>query len=71
MKHKSIEKEFAVRERTLQVGQGKVRRQVAIVSLSSFRQLRAEAHFGQGSMVRFFLGEETNRSQRVLHFDVC
>ena len=71
MKHKSIEKKFEVRERTLQVGQGKVRRQVAIVSLSSFRQLRAEAHFGQGSMVRFFLSDETNRSQRILHFDVC
>ena len=71
MKHKTIEKEFEVRERTLQVGQGKVRRKVAIVSSSNFRQLRAEAHFGQGSMVRFFLGEETNRAQRVLHFDVC
>lgn len=70
MKHKSIEKEFEVHERTLQVGQGKVRRQVAVVSLSSFRQLRAEAHFGQISVVRFFLGDETNRSQRVLHFDV-
>ena len=71
MKHKSIEKEFTVRERILQVGQGKVRRKVAIVSSSSFRQLRVETHFGQGSMVRFFLGEETSRSQRVLHFDVC
>jgi hypothetical protein len=69
VKHKSMEKEFEVCERTLQVGQGKVRRQVAIASLSSFRQLRAEAHFGQGSMVRFFISD--NRSQRILHFDVC
>ena len=71
MKHKSIEKEFAVRERTIKVGEGKVIREVSIVSSSRFTQLRAEAHFGQGSMVRFFLGEETNRSQRLLHFDVC
>lgn len=71
MKHKRIEKVFEVHERTLQVGQGMLRRKVVIVSSSSFRALRAETRFGQGSMVRFFLSDETNRSQRVLHFDVC
>lgn len=71
MKHKSIEEVFEVRERTLQVGQRKMKRKVAMVSSSSFRQLRAEAQFGQGSMVRFFLSDQTNRSQKVLHFDVC
>ena len=53
---------FEVHERSVHVGQGKVRRKVAIVSLASFRELRVEAGFGQGSMVRFFLSDETNRS---------
>lgn len=71
MKHQMIEKVFEVRERIVQVGQGMVRRKVAIASSASFRELRAEAWFRQGSMVCFFLSEETNRSQRLLKFDVC
>ena len=72
VKHQMIQKVFQVRERTVVVpGRGKVRRKVFIVSCSGFRELRQEAGFGAAAMVRFFLTDDTNWSQRVLMFDVC
>ena len=72
VKHQMIEKVFEVQERTVVVpGQGKVRRKVCIVSSPGFRELRQEACFGAAARVRFFLTDDTNRSQGVLRFDVC
>ena len=72
VKHQMVEKVFAVQERTVVVhGQGEVRRKVCIVSRPGFRELRQEAGFGAAATVRFFLTDDTNRSQRVLRFDVC
>ena len=72
VKHQMIQKVFKVSERTVVVpGLGKVRRKVFIVSCSGFRELRQEAGFGAAARVRFFLTDDTNRSQGVLRFDVC
>lgn len=76
VKHQMIEKVFEVRERKVVVPgkgkvRGKVRRKVCIVSCPGFRELRQEACFGAAAIVRFFLTDDTNRSQGVLRFDVC
>ena len=72
LKHQMIEKVFDVREKTVvSRGRGKVSRKVFIVSCDGFRGLRREAHFGAAATVRFCLTDDTDRSQRLLRFDVC
>ena len=44
---------------------------MSIVSCSGFREFKQEASFGAAARVRFFLTDDTNRSQGVLRFDVC
>lgn len=72
VKHQQVEKVFAVEQRRVVThGPGEVKRKVCIVSRDGFWELKQEAGFVAAATVRFFLTDDTNRSQGVLRFDVC